>query len=945
LKIAYTYVAIDIFHYGHLKLLEIANSSADLHICGLLSDVVCLNWHGNLIMNYEERLAILNSLNCVDEVIEQSSIDPTDNLKTIHDHYPDAEIILFQGHQEWKKMPGTEYIKLIGGKAIKPKFYSRLTRRFIKSELSRVSSKSEFDIESYMIGNISLFTNNNTTKAKTLESLEPLLKKSLIEELFIFTTLQWKEYPTRIINDIENRFSNKIIVRSSSSAEDNLKTSNAGLFHSELNVDSQSAKAVKSAILRVIDSYKRNGDVNLEEQVLIQSQTKDVKISGVIFTRDIEGNSPYYVINYDIGDKTDSVTSGLVNNNIRIIRSIEPGQIPHPFSLLIKSVKEIEKLLQGLALDIEFAIKKNNKVVIFQVRPLAAINRFVDIDDENIYVLLKNTISQYGKLAQQSVHPSSYTLSDMSFWNPAEIIGGKADDLSYSLYHYLILSKAWNDGLISIGYKNVPRPLMVRLTNKPYIEVETAFKALLPQDITIQTEKILLNFFIDKLKNNPELHDKIEFDISFNCFSPRTDHQLNEVKELLSQSQYDEVRNSLISLTKNVFDDFHQIKYEDIDALKTLEEKRLEKSEIYNTSNLQEKISLVVKLLDDTRKLGTPQFSRMARLAFIGNEYLKGLVDIGVIDQGDADNYFSSIETVASNLNNDFTKVINKQLSIKEFNNIYGHLRPGTYGIKNIPYSKMPNYFNLKSGLDKIAFFDKEKKYDSKIFKDKIEQYLINFEISISADFLIMFIEETIIYRESFKFEFTKNLSLAIEWLAEIGKELGFSREDLSFLTVESLKGVSSTTPLLIIYELWESQIEGRKLKHNIANYVKLPPLIFKNNDLEFVDFRSAIPNFITSKKIMSESIDADSLAPSEYDSIFNKIVLLEKADPGFDWIFSKNISGLITKFGGVASHMAIRCAEFEIPAAIGCGDILYNSLKKAKVIDLDCKNKLLTSL
>ena len=82
-----------------------------------------------------------------------------------------------------------------------------------------------------------------------------------------------------------------------------------------------------------------------------------------------------------------------------------------------------------------------------------------------------------------------------------------------------------------------------------------------------------------------------------------------------------------------------------------------------------------------------------------------------------------------------------------------------------------------------------------------------------------------------------------------------------------------------------------------------------------------------------------------EYDYISNKIVLLEKADPGFDWIFSKNISGLITKFGGAASHMAIRCAEFGIPAAIGCGDILYNRLKTAKVVDLDCKNKLLTNL
>ena len=68
--------------------------------------------------------------------------------------------------------------------------------------------------------------------------------------------------------------------------------------------------------------------------------------------------------------------------------------------------------------------------------------------------------------------------------------------------------------------------------------------------------------------------------------------------------------------------------------------------------------------MDDARKLGTPQFSRMARLAFIGNQYLKGLVACRVIDEEEAENYFSSIETVASNLNNDFTRVITKQLSL-----------------------------------------------------------------------------------------------------------------------------------------------------------------------------------------------------------------------------------------------------------------------------------------
>ena len=66
--------------------------------------------------------------------------------------------------------------------------------------------------------------------------------------------------------------------------------------------------------------------------------------------------------------------------------------------------------------------------------------------------------------------------------------------------------------------------------------------------------------------------------------------------------------------------------------------------------------------------------------------------------------------------------------------------------------------------------------------------------------------------------------------------------------------------------------------------------------------------------------------------NIDNKIVILERADPGFDWIFSKDIKGLVTKIGS-NSFMAIICAEFNIPAAIGCGDQIYDRLLKSKEI------------
>ncbi|MBT7760208.1 MAG: hypothetical protein HN732_22955, partial [Rhodospirillaceae bacterium] len=51
-------------------------------------------------------------------------------------------------------------------------------------------------------------------------------------------------------------------------------------------------------------------------------------------------------------------------------------------------------------------------------------------------------------------------------------------------------------------------------------------------------------------------------------------------------------------------------------------------------------------------------------------------------------------------------------------------------------------------------------------------------------------------------------------------------------------------------------------------------------------------------------------------------------------------ISALVTKFGGANSHMAIRCAEFGLPAAIGCGEKTFNDLTRAQAIELNCAER-----
>ena len=117
-----------------------------------------------------------------------------------------------------------------------------------------------------------------------------------------------------------------------------------------------------------------------------------------------------------------------------------------------------------------------------------------------------------------------------------------------------------------------------------------------------------------------------------------------------------------------------------------------------------------------------------------------------------------------------------------------------------------------------------------------------------------------------------------------------------------------------------------------------LPEVITSIKDIYVYEKNILGGNFITQKIINGEIFELKD--PTNINKIENKILLIESADPGFDFIFSKNIKGLITKFGGQNSHMSIRSSELALPAAIGVGEEIYNFLKNKKHIKLDCLNR-----
>ncbi|MFW5795367.1 MAG: PEP-utilizing enzyme, partial [Bacillota bacterium] len=213
---------------------------------------------------------------------------------------------------------------------------------------------------------------------------------------------------------------------------------------------------------------------------------------------------------------------------------------------------------------------------------------------------------------------------------------------------------------------------------------------------------------------------------------------------------------------------------------------------------------------------------------------------------------------------------------------------------------------------------------------------------NISVNQFEFFLRSAIKEREYFKFEFTKALSHSIELIAKAGDILGFDREQIKYLDVSALKASKYYKNKFDLKEFFSILIESNKEKHNFNSKIKLPPVIADEKDFKIIDSWISRPNFITDKKVIGEIVNLET----ETDvNLQNKIVMISKADPGYDWVFTKDIKGLITRYGGTASHMAIRSAEFDLPAAIGCGERLYKMIKKCNKIELNCSSKKILNL
>ena len=322
-------------------------------------------------------------------------------------------------------------------------------------------------------------------KAATLVFLKKkgFKRKFIVPDFVVFSKKFCDRNFEAVNKKIKQKFKNqKIIIRSSSKNEDQFNSSNAGKYDSCV-VDEVNRESIKEKLNLVKKKLKSS------DEIIFQEYINKPDTAGVIFTRELNSNAPYYSINYDTSGKTDVITSGSQSESISNVIVARNFIKKSKYKKLLNVIQEIEKLFKNDRLDIEFC-EKDRKIFILQCRPLKSVkNQF---DDKLFFSALKNIEKKFKnfQISPRALLGNYTAFSNMSDWNPAEMIGAKPTLLSQSLYSELITDSIWAEHRRKYLYQDVrPNPLMVSFLGCTYIDLKVDINSFIPENLDTSIKK------------------------------------------------------------------------------------------------------------------------------------------------------------------------------------------------------------------------------------------------------------------------------------------------------------------------------------------------------------------------------------------------------------------------------------------------------------------------
>ena len=220
-----------------------------------------------------------------------------------------------------------------------------------------------------------------------------------------------------------------------------------------------------------------------------------------------------------------------------------------------------------------------------------------------------------------------------------------------------------------MGYRKMPNvDLMISLFGRPYIDVRNSVNSFLPAGLSDEISEKIVNAYIERLDEDPHLHDKIEFDVVVTSYDFQIDKVFNErYKNILTKKEQSEYKSLLKELTinaiKNKKEGSLSVALNDIISLKNLQ-KTIGSG---HSGEIMFLIDKIKTLIEQCKRYGTLPFSIIARHAFIAESLLDHLSNQKQLVHPGLMTLKKSFNTIAGDMTNDLHKLKKIKSTKKSF--------------------------------------------------------------------------------------------------------------------------------------------------------------------------------------------------------------------------------------------------------------------------------------
>jgi hypothetical protein len=674
-------------------------------------------------------------------------------------------------------------------------------------------------------------------------------------------------------------------VRSSALKEDGSEASFAGAFETLLNIPMR-----KQDIAVAVATIQRHGEKKLSEVfntaaeksmgVVIQRMIESPDFAGVCLSQGYgtEDNA-YLLLNFRQGLGDALVGGADSGKQLRILRS---GTLSsetlrrYPFlPELITSIKKIEKHFDDRPMDMEFAVK-DGTVYMLQARP------FITKNPATVQDRLGTEKAVQAVSRQIADIPLNDLLCDMMDINPRELLGHPAQPVNIALFRQMFADKVVEQAREDIGYAPLHEGLLREVHGKPYISLRASAYSLRPNGISDSTYAKIVGTYRDFLQEFPDRQDSVEFDV-FLTGAAQLPPFFHKHGEMLNDAEKAEISDAFALLDRRLLSEIKQYCHDYSDTLVQYQQKI---RKLTTASTEQEALALLQE--------GTALFVKTARLAF----YKKAACD-DLYGAEKTTAFLVCMGTPSEQLQKDLLEYARHHLDIETLSERYGHIRAGQMDIFAAVYRD-----DLSKNLD-------------------LPRYQTMEETAIST-------------AENEMGEKLKNLQTAMDRLPPSEKP---DIEDLRLLLAarEQIKH-----EFMRVYDILAGKIKGTSAPQALHDdFILLPDILSQGSDLNCIEISTKQGTYFGKNRIEAFPIviTDENLHRLTRKDIEGKILIMDHADPGYDFLLLLHPAGIITKVGGPASHIAIRVNEYGIPACIGCG-IDPILIDPAQPYVLDCAGK-----